>query len=417
MARRFSRQTSIAQHWRAAVLSLGVSCVTLCSGALAQEVGVSAAVRGDVSVNAESATSGQDIFLGDRIISQVSSGMQVLLLDESVFTIGENNDLVIDRFIYDPDQSVGEIAARASQGFLRFVSGGVGRVAPQNIELNTPSATLGVRGTSVDVVLGQAAIDLASQLGQTAQFSCLDPASAALIVLRGPSVSFLGLTQRGRVIVSTSVGTVAIRRQGFGVFVPCPGFAPSATFAVSPVVSDAIITSIEIPSAGVTSAVPGVDITSLPGIDPIAEPETDGSVDPDPSFDLPDIIEEILGDMGPEPSDPEPSDPEPSDPEPSDPEPSDPEPSDPEPSDPEPSDPEPSDPEPSDPEPSDPEPSDPEPSDPEPSDPDPSDPGPNGDGMDTGDGLDPGNNGLDINSGPSPFTGDPATGGNGFLQD
>ncbi|MBV6657442.1 MAG: FecR domain-containing protein [Devosiaceae bacterium] len=276
-----SSRASGLVRFRVAILFALVLCVALTAApALAQQVGVSAAVRGSVAINTSPASSGQFMFLGDRVQSQAQSGMQVMLLDESVFTIGENNDLTIDRFVYDPDRSTGEIAASASQGFFRFVSGGVGAVAPQNIEINTPSATIGVRGTTVDVIIGQAAIDLAISLGVAAGLEPLDPATAVFVMLRGPSSQFGGITQRGRVQVSTGGGSTELRREGYGVFIPRAGAAPSAAVAVTDPVDDDIIASIELPGVGTSTTVPGVDFTDPPVIS-VPELPLPGAVDPD----------------------------------------------------------------------------------------------------------------------------------------
>ena len=246
------------------------------------QVGVAAAVRGAVEVQSAGVVrtpiGGESMLLGDRVRTRAQSGMQILLLDESVFTIGEGNDLVIDRFVYDPDRSAGEIAARATQGFFRFVSGGVGAIAPQNIELGTPSATIGVRGTSVDVVVGQAAVDLATSLGLILPGMTVDPRTAVFVILRGPSVSYGGITQRGRIIVETPAGSVEVRTEGFGVFVPFAGARPQGPFVVPHSVNSAVVSSIELPDAGTSQTIGGVDITEVPPIDPFGN----GSLFPDP---------------------------------------------------------------------------------------------------------------------------------------
>jgi hypothetical protein len=60
----------------------------------AEQAGVSAAVRGDVALNrlqvavGRQVVSGEPILLQDAIRSGTRSGMQILLLDETVFTIG-----------------------------------------------------------------------------------------------------------------------------------------------------------------------------------------------------------------------------------------------------------------------------------------------------------------------------------------
>lgn len=245
------------------------------------QVGVSAAVRGSVDVRSGGVSraplAGEVMLLGDRVRTQLRSGMQVLLLDESVFTVGESNDLVIDRFVYDPDRGIGEIAARSTQGFLRFVSGGVGAIAPQNVSLTTPSATIGTRGTSIDVVVGPDAVALARQLGLIGPNDQVDPATAVFVILRGPAVQYGGITQRGRVIVETPAGSVEVRREGYGVFVPFAGAAPSEAVLVPLTIIQSVVESIELPGVGITQQTGGVNITDLSGID----------INPGDVFDLP----------------------------------------------------------------------------------------------------------------------------------
>lgn len=269
MTRQADALSMCLMRWVVALLALTLGV----GGALAQsEVGVVAGVRGSVEVQsagvARAPAGGEDMFLGDRVRTQAQSGMQIMLLDESVFTIGESNDLVIDRFVYDPNQSTGAIAVQATQGFFRFVSGGIGALSPQNVELSTPSATIGVRGTSIDVIVGADAIALARQLGLIGPDSRVDPQTAVFVVLRGPTSSYGGITQRGRVIIETASGSVEVRREGFGVFVPFAGAPPSAPVNLPHAINSEIVSSIELPGTGVPQSVGGVDITELPSISP-----------------------------------------------------------------------------------------------------------------------------------------------------
>ena len=62
--------------------------------------------------------SGDKIYLNETIISGNSSGTQILLLDQSTFTIGEDSEVVMDTFIYDPKTNDGKIVASVYQGSL-----------------------------------------------------------------------------------------------------------------------------------------------------------------------------------------------------------------------------------------------------------------------------------------------------------
>ena len=46
-----------------------------------------------------------NIYFGDVIKTGAQTNLQILFDDETVFTIGENTEIVINEFIYDPNQS------------------------------------------------------------------------------------------------------------------------------------------------------------------------------------------------------------------------------------------------------------------------------------------------------------------------
>ena len=108
-------------------IATGASALAADSNDIAK-AGVSAAVRGDVKLAtakqpvAHKVGSGADIFLGDHITSAADSGMQILLLDQTVFTIGPEADMVIDNFVYDPATGAGKLAACSVSPRARSVS-------------------------------------------------------------------------------------------------------------------------------------------------------------------------------------------------------------------------------------------------------------------------------------------------------
>lgn len=123
-------------------------------GQAAPRAGVAAAVVGDVGVTPmntarKAATTGMDVFLGDRVDSEERSRMQVLLLDETVFTIGPKSDLVIDKFVYDPEANTGELTASFTKGLFRYVSGKLAKANPESIRIRVPNAIIGIRGTTM----------------------------------------------------------------------------------------------------------------------------------------------------------------------------------------------------------------------------------------------------------------------------
>lgn len=121
-----------------------------------QQAGVSAAVRGQVAlarvsenVVGRQVESGDPIFLGDAITSGRDSGMQIMLMDETVFSIGPNSEIAIDEFVYDPATDSGKVTASVAKGVFRFITGKIAQKRPEDMTVRLPTATIGIRGTIV----------------------------------------------------------------------------------------------------------------------------------------------------------------------------------------------------------------------------------------------------------------------------
>jgi hypothetical protein len=68
--------------------------------------------------------------------------------DKTKVDITENSKLVIDDFVYDPNSKTGgKLAMKVALGTVRYASGQVAKNNPQAVAINTPTATIGVRGT------------------------------------------------------------------------------------------------------------------------------------------------------------------------------------------------------------------------------------------------------------------------------
>ncbi len=198
-------------------------------------VGTSAAVRGNVFVStkgAERKAQVRDaIKLQDKIVTKDDSALQILLLDRSTFTVAQNCVMTIDRFVYDPDTSVGAISARVAKGAFRFMSGRIGKDNPTNATVTTPSATIGIRGTFFEGVVGEDAVALA-QLGGI-DTSSVNLAEASIVILRGPGRNRNTLDNPGIIEISNSAGSIRISKPDYAVFVPAKGVAPIGPFLVT----------------------------------------------------------------------------------------------------------------------------------------------------------------------------------------
>jgi hypothetical protein len=186
----------------------------------AEQAGVSAAVRGSVLLSREQlvgrqVASGEPLYLQDAIESGASSGMQILLLDETVFTLGAQSSLVIDEFVYDPGSGTGELSAQVVKGAFRFVTGRIAQEEPRNVNLRLPAGTVGIRGT---IVAGLA-----------------DPGDgSSLVVLLGPGRDNNTGARPGAVRVSNAGRAVDLRRPNFATRIGGWELPPSEPFEIGP---------------------------------------------------------------------------------------------------------------------------------------------------------------------------------------
>lgn len=68
--------------------------------------------------------------------------------DNTQVQVNENSKLVIDDFVYDPKTTKGgKLAINIASGTVRYASGQIAKNNPQAVAVNTPTATVGVRGT------------------------------------------------------------------------------------------------------------------------------------------------------------------------------------------------------------------------------------------------------------------------------
>ena len=76
--------------------------------------------------------------------------------DDSKVQITEQSRLIIDSFVYDnTKQDAGKLGLKVALGTARFASGQIAKHTPQNLKVETPTATVGVRGTDFTLTVDE----------------------------------------------------------------------------------------------------------------------------------------------------------------------------------------------------------------------------------------------------------------------
>ena len=117
------------------------------TNAAADSVGTVTKVVNQAQIGSNTAVSGIPVYMNDRLRTGSDSRLQVTFRDNSVLTLGEKANVVVDRYVFDPEKSKGEILLKATQGAFRFAGGRLKQMSDRKITVNTPVAALAVRGT------------------------------------------------------------------------------------------------------------------------------------------------------------------------------------------------------------------------------------------------------------------------------
>ena len=95
---------------------------------------------------------GVDIAVNERITTRTDDRAHLVFLDGSALTVGPSSDVMIDRFVYDADRKVGDLAMSATRGVFRFVGGAISKKT--EVVVRTPTSSVGIRGSIMTIAIG-----------------------------------------------------------------------------------------------------------------------------------------------------------------------------------------------------------------------------------------------------------------------
>lgn len=180
------------------------------AGAIAREGEAVAVVqRAVIRADGETATLdvGQPVKDGDIIATGEAGQAQILFPDSTRIVVGPNSQVEIDKMLFRDNNTARRLTVTAVRGSFRFLSGN----SPSRVyKLRTPTATMGVRGTSFDVAVdGGEGTELVVYTGEVQ------------ICARGRCASVPGGCQNVRVTRSgnfTQPETIGERSKWLGIF-------------------------------------------------------------------------------------------------------------------------------------------------------------------------------------------------------
>jgi hypothetical protein len=132
-----------------------------------------------------------DGLLRDEVVrTGADSAARLVMLDSTNLSLGPSATIKLDRTVISDERSYREIAIKLTSGAFRFVTGNSEKAA---YRITTPLATIGVRGTILDIL---------SQRGRTTVV--LQEGASSVCTLSGQCIQ---LTQPGDTAIITSTGS------------------------------------------------------------------------------------------------------------------------------------------------------------------------------------------------------------------
>jgi hypothetical protein len=143
----------------AGIIGCTLSVILIATSAAGEGIGAAVIVVNNVTGTLRSEASGTtlragiDVAQDETIKSGAQSATRVLFQDNTEHEMGENSEVTLDRFVFDPDPAKSKVALALAGGVMRFATG---KLPKEDYEFHTPNASLSVRGTvfNLDVSLG-----------------------------------------------------------------------------------------------------------------------------------------------------------------------------------------------------------------------------------------------------------------------
>jgi len=139
----------------AAVLLAGLAAQAAQAG---EAVGVIKRLEGEVMLQRGElqlrATLGQAVQVGDQVRTGRDGAAAVTLADDTLLSTGPNSTLEITRFSFHSTTHDGGMLLSVWRGAVAVVTGLLAKKSPENVQVQTRTVVLGVRGTEFIVDAG-----------------------------------------------------------------------------------------------------------------------------------------------------------------------------------------------------------------------------------------------------------------------
>ncbi len=166
------------------------------------------------NANVRPLTPGAEVFVGDILSTGEGSRLEIRMRDEAIFTLAEQSSFVIVDYTFGGAGTRPKATIRLMEGAFLAVSGAIAMADNGDMTVQTPVATIGIRGTTVwggtlddqfRVVLLDGNLATVSNADGTVELNQIDAGT----IVTGPGQSPTIPAPWGRALLSAARATVA----------------------------------------------------------------------------------------------------------------------------------------------------------------------------------------------------------------
>ncbi|SEL79737.1 FecR family protein [Pseudoxanthomonas sp. GM95] len=108
-------------------------------------------VSGNVQVIRQDATvqaaGGTTLLVSDHLVAGPGASAAIVFKDGTLLTLGPGADILVRDYVFEPKDGKFSFSLYMTKGSAIYESGKIGKLAPDSVKIDTPKATVGVRGT------------------------------------------------------------------------------------------------------------------------------------------------------------------------------------------------------------------------------------------------------------------------------
>ncbi len=92
---------------------------------------------------------GIPLFNGDVVRTAKAASASIVMADDSVLSLGSSSEIVLKNFVFNPKEGKFSFVTRMAKGTFSYLSGIISKLSPGSIQMETPDASISVRGTKL----------------------------------------------------------------------------------------------------------------------------------------------------------------------------------------------------------------------------------------------------------------------------